>query len=171
MRLRILGLPALLLLGAAAATAAPVDFDCDTNEGSFSEISQVQAGPVYHVRGTLTPVQWREDPRWLPSAQVRIETGGDARGIAIRMVRAHGAERADFGVQVTGGTSPRTTTLGSAALNQAVPFELSLLASGDAVVTFGGERRVFHLDLGPNAKIHVVCSTGEFLFGGLDLGG
>ena len=41
------------------AMAAPLYYDCDTNEGSYSELAQIQSGPNYHVRGTITPLQVR----------------------------------------------------------------------------------------------------------------
>lgn len=154
------------LSGATAAAAAPVTYDCDTNEGSYSSIEQVQAGPTYHVRGTITPRQWREHERFLPSAQVRLESRDGSRAIAVQMIRDHGAAQARFGVQSTQGTA--VETLGEAAIDQAVPFDISVLASGDAVVALGAERRVFHLDLGRGAKVKVICSTGEFEFSDLD---
>jgi len=159
----------LMLAAGSAAAAAPLTYDCDTNEGSFSELSQVQAGPAYHVRGTITPLRWAEDRRWAPSAQARLENG--SRSIAVRIMRAPREPQATFSIEVTDGGEPQTTVLGRVGLNEALPFDLSLAASGDAAVQVGTERRTFHLDLGPNAKASVVCSTGDFLFGELDLGG
>ena len=172
MRLTIMLCGALLMLGGAGgATAAPVDYDCDTAEGSFSQLSQRQAGPAYHVRGTITPLQWREHERWMASAQVRLETRDRSRLLAVQVIRGQGAARAEFAVTVNSGSGPHSTTLGDIALNETVPFDISLLATGDAVVQLGTERRVFHLDLGRDLQVNVICSTGEFLFGELDLGG
>jgi hypothetical protein len=159
------------LLGAAGAQAAPISYDCDTNEGSFSAIEQVQAGPAYHVRGSITPMQWRTHERWLASAQIRLTSADGSHAIAVQVIRAPGAERADFGVQSGTGGQPATIGLGQVSLNEALPFDLSVLASGDAIVTLGTERRVFHVDIGRNAKMSVLCSTGEFAFGDLDWGG
>ena len=161
----------LLLAAAEAALAAPMSYDSDTAAGSFSELSQVQDGPAYHVRGTITPLQWREHERWLASGQVRLETGDGSRSIAVQVIRPRGAERASFAITVDSGNRPITTTIGEVGLNEAVPFDVTLFPSGDAVVQFGTERRVYHLDLGRNLHVKVVCSTGEFLFGELDLGG
>ena len=158
------------LLGASGAQAAPIHYDCDTNEGSFSVIEQVEAGPVYHVRGSITPLQWRTHERWLASAQIRLENADGSRSIAVQVIRAPSAERADFGVQSRNGGEPSTIGLGQVGLNEHLPFDLSVLPSGDAVVIMGAERRVFHLDLGRNAKMSVLCSTGEFEFGDLDWG-
>ena len=163
-------LAGLGLLGAAGAQAAPIHYDCDTNEGSFSVIDQVETGPAYHVRGSITPLQWRTHERWLASAQIRLENADGSRAIAVQVVRAPGAERADFGVETRGGGQPGTIGLGQVGLNEHLSFDLSVLPSGDAVVTIGTERRVFHLDLGRNAKLSVLCSTGEFEFGDLDWG-
>ena len=56
-------------------------------------------------------------------------------------------------------------------LNEAAAVDLTVPATGEAVATVGAERRSVHIDLGPNAKMSVACSTGEFLFGDLDWGG
>lgn len=162
---------ALVLAAQGAAAAAPVAYDCDTGDGHFSELSQVQAGPAYHVRGTITPLRWGADRQYAPSAQARLENGDRSRSIAVRLVRAPGVPRANASIEVEGGGSPQPLVLAWVALNEALPFEISLSASGEGAVLVGTERRTFRLDLGPNAKVSVVCSTGDFLFGELDLGG
>ncbi len=73
-------------------------------------------------------------------------------------------------MRVKTGGEPQTTLFGDVGLNEALPIELQALPSGDAVVVVRGERHVFHLDLGRNAKVEASCSTGEFLFRGLDFG-
>jgi hypothetical protein len=159
----------LVLAAEGAAAAAPLNYDCDTGDGHFSELSQVQAGSAYRLRGTITPLRWGAHERWAPSAQIRLENG--SRSIAVRLMRAPGEPRATFSIEVSSGGEPQRTLLGRVGLNEVLPFDLSLGASGDAAVQVGTERRTFHLDLGPNAKVSAVCSTGDFLFGGLDLGG
>lgn len=162
---------ALMLAAQGAAAAAPVTYDCDTGQGNFSELSQVQPGPAYRLRGTITPLRWDSHERWAPSAQARLQNGDGSRWIAVRIMRAPGVERATAAIEVNSGGSPQTTSLGWVGLNEALPFDISLSAAGAAVVLAGTERRTFRLDLGANAKVSVVCSTGEFLFGALDLGG
>ena len=164
---------ATAMLFAQRAIAAPVDYACDTPIGSYSQLVQTQAGPAYHVQGTITPLQWRDDPerRWAPVGQVRLFNGDDTRSVALRIGRQPGAARGRIEVRLEAGGEPRTTLLGDLGLNEALPFEVQLLPSGDAVVVVRGQRHVFRLDLGRNAKVEATCSTGEFLFGGLDLGG
>ncbi len=172
MRLTIgLGAAAAFLL-AQAAVAAPVDYDCDTPTGSFSQLIQTQAGPAYHVLATLTPLQWRDDPdqHWAPVGGVRLESADSTRWIAVRIGRQPAAARGRIEVRVKTGGEPQTTLFGDVGLNEALPIELQALPSGDAVVVVRGERHVFHLDLGRNAKVEASCSTGEFLFRGLDFG-
>ena len=152
------------------AIAAPVDYDCDTPAGSFSELSQTQAGPAYQLRGSITPRQWRDDRRWASVGQIRLENGDRSRSIALKVVRQPRTAQAAIEVTLQSGGEPRTETLGAVALNQAVPFELRLDPAGEGVVVMGGQRRAFHLDVGPNAKVQVICSTGEYLFSGFDFG-
>jgi hypothetical protein len=166
------GMAAALLLAQPAA-AAPVDYNCDTPIGSYSQLVQTQAGPAYHVRVAITPLTWRDDPerRWAPVGGVRLESADSTRWIAVRIGRQPAAERGRIEVRLQTGGAPRTTLLGEVGLNEALPIELQALPSGDAVVVVRGERHVFRLDVGRNAKVEATCSTGEFLFSGLDLGG
>src|SRR6218665_3523762 len=166
------------MLLAQAAAGAPVTYDCDTPAGSFSELSQVQAGPAYSLRGSITALQWRDDRRWASVGQIRLENGDRSRSIALKVVRQPRGREAAIEVTVQGEGEPRTETLGAGALkqggafelglngggeggtetvgvvavNQAVPFELGLNAAGEGVVVAGGQRRTFQLNLGPNAK-------------------
>jgi hypothetical protein len=168
----ITGIIAALLVEQPAA-AAPMDYNCDTPVGSYSQLVQTQAGPAYHVRATITPLTWRDDPerQWAPVGGVRLESADGTRWIAVRIGRQPAAERGSIEIRVKTGGEPRTTVLGDVGLNEALPVELQALPSGDVVVVIRGQRQVIHLDLGRNAKVEATCSTGEFLFGGLDLGG
>ena len=170
--IRMAGLAAAMLL-AQAATAAPVDYDCDTPIGDFSQLIQTQAGPAYHVQGTIKPLQWRDDPdqRWAPLGQVRLMNADGSRSIAVRVARNPGAARGVVSVMLWNGGPPQSTAMGDVGLNEALPFELRALPSGDVVIIVRGQQQVFHLDLGRSGKVEATCSTGEFLFGGLDLGG
>jgi hypothetical protein len=164
---------AAALRRAGPAAGAPVDYNCDTAIGSYSQLVQTQAGPGYHVQGTITPLTWRDDPerRWAPVGGVRLFNGDGTRSIAVRIGRQPATAGGRIEVILRTGGEPQTTLLGDVGLNEALPFELQLLPSGDAVVVVRGQRHVFHLDLGRNAKVEATCSTGEFLFGGLDFGG
>ncbi len=169
---RVFGVAALLapLLMPAAALAAPFNYACDTPAGHYSEISQTQAGPAYSLRGSITPLQWLDDRRWASLGQVRLENGDRSRSIAVKVVRQPRTNQAAIEVTLQSDGEPRTETLGAVGLNQAMAFELRLDASGEGVVVVGGQRRAFSLNLGPNAKVQVICSTGEYLFTGFDFG-
>lgn len=156
------------LLCAGAAAAAPISYDCDTAAGSFSVIEQVQAGPTYHLRGTITPRTWRSDRRWAPSVRIGFGTADDSRRAWITLTRQPDRPGADAGMEVADGGEPGTIALGNVGLNQPIAFDLALSASGDGAVTLGTEHRSFHFNPGPNAKMSVTCSTGEFLFSDLD---
>jgi hypothetical protein len=168
-----IGIVAALVLGHGTAQAAPVNYDCDTNEGSYSELSQVQAGPDYHVRGTIRPLQVRAHERYLPSAQIRLENAAETEAIAVQLVGRQGTDQ--FDILVTLGAGPSATlartSIGTLRLNQSVPFDLAVSSAGEASVRIGVERRTFRVALGAGAKLSVICSTGEFEFSGLDWNG
>jgi hypothetical protein len=168
----ISALAAGLFLATAGAAAPPLSYDCDTNEGSFSQLAQDQPGPAYRVRGTITPLQSRTHERFLPSAQVRLESRDRTHGIAVQLVSLRRDDHFDIVVALGGGTSANRerTPAGTARMNEAVPFDMTVSARGDAVVTVGSERLTFLVDLGPGARLYVICSTGEFDFQNLEWG-
>ena len=164
---------AVAMLFAPSANAAPVDYNCDTPIGSYSQLVQAQAGPAYRVQGSLTPLTWRDDPdrQWAPVGQVRLESSDGARWISLGIGRQPNAARGRIEVRVQAGDGRRPTVLGEVGLNEAMPFALQSSPSGEAVVIVGGERHVFRIELGSNGKVEATCSTGEFLFRGVDFGG
>lgn len=170
MRNTIIAAAALLAL-AAPATAAPVEWDCDTPGGSFSELAQAQSGPAYHVRGSISWQRSYRNSDYVPSAQLRIDNADRSRSIAVRMGQQPGAERIELAVASGNRDEPERRAVGTAASEEAVPFEIEVAASGAATVTFGTQRLALQVDLGPGARIAAICSTGEFLFRDLDFGG
>lgn len=157
--------------GSSAGAATPLQWACDTPEGAYSELAQVQAGPAYRVRGAVSWLQSRSHRRWAPSAQVRIENGERSRSIAVRVSGVHGQPQFALEVESSNGGETSRQALATAARDQAVPFEIQVSATGQAVVTIGGQSATAQVDLGPGARVTAVCSTGEFLFTGLDFGG
>jgi hypothetical protein len=164
-------LAALLLLAPGAAMAAPVKWECDTAAGAYSELSQVQPGPAYRVRGTMKWAQSRVDRHYAPSAQVRIDNAGATRWVGVQMLAAPRAARISLGVRLHNGGETQDVALGTAGLNEVVPFEISVSPAGEIALSIGTERRTAQVDIGPGATVSAVCSTGEFEFATIDLGG
>lgn len=164
-------LAAALLVAPGAATAAPVKWACDTPGGHYSELSQIQAGPVYRVAGTMKWAQSYADRRYAPAANIRIQSADGTRWIGVNMLAAARASRIMFGVRVQNGGEPQDETLGTAAINEVVPFEVSVSPAGEIVMSIGGQRRTAQVNIGPGATVSATCSTGEFEFGTIDLGG
>lgn len=162
---------AILALAPTTAFAAPLNWDCDTAAGSFSQLSQVQPGPAYRVRGTIRWVQSRVDRHYAPSGHIMIGNLEGGRWVGIQMVATPGSPRIRFGVRSQSGGEPQEEMLGDAALNEAVPFELSVSASGEATASIGGQRRTLQIEVGANTTVQATCSTGEFQFFDLELAG
>lgn len=156
----------------AGAAAAPLLWNCDTAEGSYSVLAQVQSGPGYRVSGTLTPRSVRRHRQYAPSAQVRLQSADEANAIALRWTSPRSDGAFDVYVAVTSGAGaePVETPIGGQRLNQAMPFELTVSNTGEASLRVGVERRGFRAPLGSGARLEVICSTGEFEFDALDWG-
>jgi hypothetical protein len=150
----------------AGAMAAPVEYDCDSAAGAFSEISLDQAGPDYRVRGTIRPVLLRSHPRYVATATVFIRSADRRRAAAVQIMRGRASRYTVSALRVTDGHTG-TASLPLIQTGDAVSFELVSNAAGSFALV-GGQR----IDLGPAigeaAHLSVTCSTGQFHFSGLD---
>lgn len=150
----------------AGAIAAPIDYDCDTAAGHFSEISLHQAGPDYRVRGSITPLLRRSHVQYVATATVFIYSADRQRTVAVQIMRGTGSRYEVTTHRVTGGDIGRAS-LRPVRTGEAVPFELVSTSNGTFAMV--GEQRI---DLGPpigaGARLSITCSTGRFRFSGLD---
>jgi hypothetical protein len=170
--IQVISVALALRFAAGEAGASPLVYDCDTEEGSYSQLSQVQAGPAYHVRGTITPLQVRSHDRFLPMAQIRIDNSDRSGGIAVQLASMHRDDHFDIVVAKGAGRNSelQRTPAGTSRMNETVPFELSVSPDGNAIAIVGQQRVSLHVNIGRGGSVLAICSTGEFEFGELELG-
>jgi hypothetical protein len=163
----------LLLAGflpSIALAASPLEYDCDTASGSFSELKQPGiAGKPVAVRGTVQARQLRADGRWMPVAAASVKSDdGDIVMLRITAVEHDkGPLRLQLLTRKNGNNNEQV--LASTPIDQAVPFSIVPSANGVAV-TLGSERRQVAFAQDKPSATSVSCSTGEFLFTDLRFG-
>jgi hypothetical protein len=153
--------------GAGSAAARPLSWDCDTQDGHFSQLEMVQEGPSYRISGRITPVELRTHRRYAPMAAIRIQSDGDD-WVGIRIGRFDG-RRLEARLARSVGGRMEESAFASLESGAAFPFELSLSADGAAAASLGTARAGTEILLGFGGRVQLTCSTGEFLFEGIEL--
>ena len=154
------------LLGDPAA-AEPIYYDCDTPGGKYSEIKFSQADAAHRVRGTITPLELRAAADWLPTATVYVQSNDKHDLVSVQLMKASGRTLA-VSVSIAEKGRVRKAELGAIKINQAVPFDIYLPASGEGFVQLAGKKIPVGITLGAGAKVSVTCSSGHFRFDPLD---
>src|SRR5438309_1887264 len=119
---------ATALLAGGGAEAPPLSYDCDSAEGAFSELKQVQPGPSYRVTGRISARRLRQHDRWAPVASVRADAADGTMDVTLQLVAPH---RPDgpldvFLVTRAGKGAPEPKLLGHAQIGEELPFELTV---------------------------------------------
>jgi hypothetical protein len=171
MKQEILGLAATVLLITGPASAATLEYDCDTAPNHFSELKQeLGQGPVV-ISGMLTARAMAASKTYAPMTRVTLESADGADGVSVRLVGAPTVNKtlllASLIVRTDG--KDEEEQLGTVSLMQPLPFAMRVNA-GTAAITFGEWQRELKIPSAVVAGAKVSCSTGEFLFEKLDLG-
>jgi hypothetical protein len=162
-------LPVLLLYGCAETALRNVDsqsysFDCNAPAGHFKEMSRTFAATGIRVEGFLELSESRDDPQWIPIANVRlVDPSGSEVGL-----KAFVLARAPTELQVMlDGPDALVKGTGVTSLNwkgSPVPFALSLWDSGEFGATIAGDTKTLALGSFAASELRLSCSTGHFHF-------
>ena len=151
----------------SAAHAEPIEFDCDTPGGNYSEITFRQGGTAHRVRAEITPIKLRPSGRWLPAATITVQSQDEQRSAGIQLVNSSGK---NLGVVVMAdeGGQTKKVEAGQIRAKEGLPFDLYLPSTGSSFVEVLGKRVTLGINVGPNAKVSITCSSGQFRFKDLD---
>lgn len=153
-----------------ALAAEPLQYDCDTAAGAFSELKQPVAGSSFQrVTGKVQVLSGRIDQRWLPAAAIRLDST-DGHSIAVQL-SAEGRDKGDITANLVAWhkDDSQTQNLGRYDRSEIRSFSISPASAG-VTVQFGKEKFDLPFNLATLASVSVTCSTGEFLFTDLVLG-
>lgn len=162
-----------LLSIAEPADAAEQRYDCDTTVDHYSELEQGLPGPGYDASGTITAVKPYVGDRHLAAGRVALESADGKSFLSFRLTHWPKTDEKTMGaslmIQIDG--KEEEIALGRVNMMKPVPFALHVDAAGDASLTLGEWHRDLKVPLGSAAVASASCSTGEFLFEHLKLGG
>ena len=161
------------LMFAAPAHAAEQDYDCDTGAEHYSELKQALSGSRYEASGTITPRRMYVGDRYMTSARVSLQSADGRNFLSFRLSGSAKAGdktlMATLFVQIDG--EEKETPLGPVNLIKPLAFSLQVDAKGSARLSLGEWQRDLMMPLGSVAIASATCSTGEFQFDHLNLGG
>lgn len=153
---------------APAVQAAPMTYGCDTAAGRFSAIEVNVPSAGFVVSGTITPNEYRKDPKWGPTVYVRIDSADDQNGAQVRF---SGDPKAKDGIIVLSGIAAGAERKGDpqlAMIGQPFDFRIQVVSASEVLVMAGGRKATLPAALGDKAKLTIGCSTGDFVFSNLD---
>lgn len=152
-------------ISSAAAFANPIKYGCDTASGRFSAIEIPFETNRFTLRGTLTPALFRKDKRWLPSANIRLESGDTKNSMALRFVAENSkAKTADILLESKNEGNEKGGNAGEVALNETVGFSLDYDRNGQSSITVNDSSYKLASNLGEKFSLSITCSTGDFIF-------
>jgi hypothetical protein len=159
---------AVASLSATQAVAAqPIYYDCDTPGAKYSEIKLTQSGSDYRVQGTITPMELRPASGWRPTATVYITSGTSKNYVAVQLMNDTGKTLA-AAMELGKDGAKRRADADRARVGAGVSFDIYVPKAGGGFVSLGGKRVPIDVDLGPDAKVSITCSSGHFRFDPLD---
>ncbi len=153
---------------APAAQAAPMTYGCDTAAGRFSAIEVEVPSAGFVVSGTITPNEFRKDPRWGPTVYVRVDSADDQNGA---QVRYSGDPKSKDGIITLSGMAAGAERKGDpqlAMIGKPFDFTIQVVSASEVLVMAGGQRTKLPAALGAKAKLTIGCSTGDFVFSNLE---
>lgn len=164
---RVIGsICAVALAWPGLARGAPARFDCDTATGAFSEVDIPQAGPQYHVEGTLTAVRNRTDGHWAPIAEIGLLSADGQAYAGVRAVSPDAGEKIELSIETKYHKKNNIIPVGNTMEKNPNRFSIDLL-NGRLTIQVNG-KTFDGPDLSEGASLRMSCSSGEFVFQDLD---
>jgi hypothetical protein len=170
----------LCLLGAVGCAkpppqpAAPTTnyFDCDVPPGRFSQWNQTISSNDTGLSGTLQMIEGRKDPKWLPSASVYLIGQDNVQSVGLKMILFNEEpNNVDLVILDSGGKDKHDKLASIPWAGKAVGFSVLLTDAGALTVTADGRSETVNLPGFRPQKVALVCSTGQFKFADVVIGG
>tara|TARA_R110000868_G_scaffold17095_8_gene75536 strand:- start:8318 stop:8860 length:543 start_codon:yes stop_codon:yes gene_type:complete len=144
--------------------AAGLRYGCDTATGRYSPVDIPLTASQLTFSGTMRPALFRYDPKWIPTAFVRINDS-NKQSITIRLVAKNSkASAADATVVVQDGEDRKTAVVGAIPLDKAMRFSISYGENDDIAIVVNGKKTSLSNKLDDDITLSLVCSTGDFVF-------
>jgi hypothetical protein len=180
MRLNSTTLWALCMIAGIGCTSPPpravaptVNYlDCDVPPGRFSHLDQTVASTDTGISGTLQLIEGRKDPKWLPSASVYFIGSDKGQSVGLKMLLFNDdPDNVNVLVLDSGSKNEHGILASIPWMGKAIAFSVSTTGSGEYTVTVDGKSEAVHVPGFLPRKVELVCSTGQFKFADVVIGG
>lgn len=162
------GLIALLLL-TTAANATPITYSCDTPADRFSVIIQNVNLKNFSLKSSIQPNVFRKG-KYLPLAQIYFESLDEKNRWALRMIAPeYKSKTALIYLEMTiDGKTDEPFLIGSVNIGKQLPVKITVNDGSKINFKIGEMEGHPELKLGDQAKLNIICSTGDFVFSDLE---
>jgi hypothetical protein len=169
--LRLILIASIVVTAGCASTPQPIDsaesyyFDCDTAPGAFSDWNRTIAAASIRVTGTIELREPRQDPKWIPAANIwfigaiRSQQAGIQASVQPNAPDELQIRLIQPSAPIVGPIPASVEWKGNPA-----PFSMSLSGSNSLSVTVAGKSQSISLTGFSTAKFSMTCSTADFHF-------
>lgn len=159
-----------LMMAAAPASSAPIDFECDVPPNRFSSVDQAFGEAPVALTGKVSLVLARKG-NYRAVAGARLSSADGANSIGFQII-GDGTPDGGFSIVMNSKRAGASKRSEIGTLRGAVPdlaFSISLARDGKAEVRVGDRVGTAALDPVASGKGRVFCSSGQFGFAGVEL--
>lgn len=152
-----------------AANATSITYGCDTPADRFSAIEQSVSLKSFSIKTNIQPVEFRKG-KYSPLAQIYFESMDEKSRWAVKVIPpGHKSKTALVYLTTTvDGKTDEPFVVGSVNIGQRLPIEISVTDGYKINFKIGGIDGSPELNLGEQAKLNIICSTGDFVFSDLE---
>jgi hypothetical protein len=152
-----------------SALATPMRFDCDSFDGAYSEVAQIQSGPTYSLKAKITPKRLGKHRDWRPNAMLQIKSADGKNGVTVR-VTASSLQNRTFSVTFASLTGGELKEYSVATVKTNEPVSVAIaVRDGKLQAAIGGQLAEGPIAVGKGAEVRAGCSTGQFVFENLEM--
>jgi hypothetical protein len=161
----------LLLIPAlpSAAVAAPMTYGCDTPADHFSAIEQQVSLTSFSIKGSVQPNEFRKG-KFSPLAQIYLQSPDKKYRWALQVIalEAKAKDAFVFLDMTDNGKDSEPFPIGTVKIGEKLPFDVSITDGTKIKFRIGNMEGNPDLNLGSQATLNIVCSTGDFVFSDLE---
>jgi hypothetical protein len=152
-----------------SANASPITYGCDTPADRFSAIEQSVDLKSFSIKTNIQPNEFRKG-KYLPLAQIFFESMDEKTRWAVQVIAPdHKSKTALVYLKMTAdGKTDEPFLIGNVNIGQRLPMEISVTDGYKINFKIGEMDGNPELKLGNQAKLNIICSTGDFVFSDLE---
>jgi hypothetical protein len=159
----------LMLPLSAAAFADPITYGCDTPADHFSAIEQKVSLSSFSIKGSIQPNEFRKG-KYSPLAQIYLQSPDEKYKWAMQVIalEAKAKEAFVFLDMTDNGKDSEPFPIGMVKLGEKLSFDVSITDGTKIKFKIGDMDGNPELNLGTQATLNIICSTGDFVFSDLE---